>query len=62
MRSYIKINLAQKEWKVKYKELLHNEDNYRYMLRQLRDAPLSNEVIGKRRALNELIEEEHKPL
>ena len=60
MRSAIKINLAQKEWKVKYKELLHNEDNYRYMLRQLRDAPLTNEVIGQRRALNELIEEQNK--
>ena len=57
MRSAIEINLARVEWKSKYKELLHNEDNYYYMLGKLRNEPLTNEVIGKRKALNELIQE-----
>tara|TARA_R110000824_G_scaffold34903_4_gene110133 strand:+ start:246 stop:434 length:189 start_codon:yes stop_codon:yes gene_type:complete len=60
MRSYIEINRSKKEWKAKYKELTQEKWNYRNILNSLRTAELTNEVIGQREALKELISELNK--
>tara|TARA_R110000796_G_C14398022_1_gene417254 strand:+ start:418 stop:600 length:183 start_codon:yes stop_codon:yes gene_type:complete len=57
IRSIIEIQRAKKEWKAKYKIIAYPK-HYEAMLKMLRNAPLSNEVMGKREALKELIQEE----
>ena len=59
MRSYIEINRSKKEWKAKYKIIAYPK-HYETMLKMLRTAPPSNEVIGQREALKELISELNK--
>jgi hypothetical protein len=57
IRSIIEIQRAKKEWKEKYRGLLHNKDHYKHALKLLKTEPLTNEVMGMREALNELIQE-----